>query len=115
VRLAHEKALDRYPVSLQLRYKVTSKRGSAQGFAQTRMMGSQEIVFAPADGLEPGMMGEIVLDWPPSLNGDHLELVLKVTVTGTQDGEAEARIVSYQFRTAGLAPTAQSVESAGAA
>jgi hypothetical protein len=66
------------------------------------MMSSKEIVFAPADGLERGMMAEIVLDWPPSLNDDDLQLVLKVTVTGTQDGEAEARILSHHFRSAEL-------------
>jgi hypothetical protein len=115
VPTAHERALDRYPVSLWLRYKVTSKRRPVQGFAQTRMMSSKDIVFAPADGLEPGMMAEIVLRWPPSLDDDHLQLVLLVTITGTQDGEAEARILSYQFRAAGSAQTAQSAESAGAA
>jgi hypothetical protein len=79
------------------------------------MMSSKEIVFAPADGLEPGMMAEMVFDWPPGLDDHRLQLVLQVTVTGTQDGEAEARISSYQFRTAGSTQTAQSAESAGAA
>jgi hypothetical protein len=46
------------------------------------------------------MMGEIVLGWPPRLDDDHLEVVPQVTITGTRDGEAEARIFSYQFRTA---------------
>jgi hypothetical protein len=114
VPAAHKRALDCYAVSLQLRCKVTSKRGPVQGFAQTRMMSSKEIVFAPADGLEPGMMAEMVLDWPPGLDDHRLQLVLQVTV-GTQDGEAEARISSYQFRTAGSTQTAQSAESAGAA
>ena len=61
------------------------------------------------------MMGEIVLGWPPRLDDDYMQLVLQVTITGTQDGEAEARIVSYQFRTAGLAQRAQSAESTGVA
>jgi hypothetical protein len=61
------------------------------------------------------MIAQIVLGWPPRLDDDHFQLVLQVTITGTQDGEAEGRIVSYQFRTAGLAQTAQSAESTGAA
>jgi hypothetical protein len=76
VPLAHENALDRYPVSLQLRYKVMSRRGSVHGFAKTRMMSSKDIAFAPADGLEPGMMGEIVLGWPPRLDDDYMQLDL---------------------------------------
>jgi hypothetical protein len=79
------------------------------------MMSSKDIVFAPADGLEPGMMGEIVLGWPPRLDDDYMQLVLQVTITGTQDSEAEARIVSYQFRSAGSVRTSQSAESGGAA
>ena len=61
------------------------------------------------------MIAQIVLGWPTRLDDDHLQLVLQVTITGTQDGEAEAGIVSYQFRSAGSAQTAQSAESAGAA
>jgi hypothetical protein len=71
------------------------------GFGQTRMMSSQDIVFAPSDGLEPGMNAEIVVNWPPLLDERNLlELVLQVTITLTQDGEAEARILSHHFRSA---------------
>ena len=91
----------RYPVSLQLRYEDTSKRGPVQGFGQTRMMSSRDIIFAPDDGLEPGMTAEIVVEWPPLLDDRHLQLVLQVTITGIRDGEAEARIVTYHFHIAG--------------
>jgi hypothetical protein len=65
------------------------------------MMSSQDIVFAPSDGLEPGMNAEVVVNWPPLLDEHNLlELVLQVTITGTQDGEAEARILSHHFRSA---------------
>ena len=97
---AHEKASDRYPVSLQLLYKAKSNRGMVFGFGQTRMMSSQDIVFAPGHGLEQGMNAEIVLAWPPLLDGRTLlELVLEVSITDTQDGVAEARILAYDFRT----------------
>jgi hypothetical protein len=97
----HEKASDRYPVSLQLCYKAISNLGIVLGFGQTRMMSSQGIVFAPSDGLEPGMNAKIVVNWPPLLDEHNLlELVLQVTITGTQDGEAEARILSHHFRSA---------------
>jgi hypothetical protein len=84
---------------LQLRYKATSKQGPVEGFGQTRMMSSRDIIFAPDDGLEPGMTAEIVVDWPPLLDDRHLQLMMQVTITGTQDGVAEARILAHDFRT----------------
>jgi hypothetical protein len=66
------------------------------------MMSSQDIVFAPDNGLKPGMAAEIVLDWPFLLdNRIRLQLVLQVMITGSQDGVAEAHILAYQFHTAG--------------
>jgi hypothetical protein len=86
---------------LQLRYKATSKRGPVQGFGQTRLMSSQDIVFLPGNELEPGMKAEIVVAWPPLLDDRILlELVLKVSITDSQDGVAEARILAYNFRAA---------------
>ena len=74
------------------------------GFGQTRMMNSREIIFAPGDGLQPGMIAEIVVAWPPLLDGRTLlELVLKVSITDSQNGEAEGRIRAYDFRTHGVA------------
>ena len=98
---AHERVSDRYPVSLQLHYKATSNLGLVLGFGQTRMMSSQDIIFAPGDGLQPGMIAEIVVAWPPLLDDRILlELVLKVSITDSQDGAAEARILAYDFRAA---------------
>jgi hypothetical protein len=138
VTTAHEKALERYAVSLPLLYKSRSNRGLVFGFGQTRMMSSQDLVFAPGHGLEPGMNAEIVIAWPPCLAGcgkrvldplksasverrisnlqklvsfekaffrnlldDRilLELVLRVSITDSQDGVAEAGILAYDFRT----------------
>jgi hypothetical protein len=64
------------------------------------MMSSKEIIFAPGDGLEPGMKAEIAVAWPFLLDGHiRLQLVLETTITGSQGGVAEARILSYHFRT----------------
>ena len=97
---AQERALQRYSVSLPLRYKATSKHGLVYGFGQTRMMSSKDIIFAPGDGLAPGMNAQIVIDWPPPLDDHRLQLVLQVIITGSEDGVAEAQILSYDFRTA---------------
>ena len=87
------------PDRIHLRYKA--KGFPVEGFGQTVMISNQDIVFAPSDGLEPGMNAEIVVAWPPLLDDRNLlELVLHVTITGTKDDEAEARILSHHFRSA---------------
>ena len=52
---------NRYPISLQLLYKA--KRFAVEGFGHTVMMSSQDIVFAPDNGLKAGMGVEITLAW----------------------------------------------------
>jgi hypothetical protein len=70
------------------------------------MMSSQEIIFVPGDGLEPGMSAEVALPWPFLLDDrTRLQLVLQVAITGSGDGVTEARILAYHFRTAGPAET----------
>jgi hypothetical protein len=103
-----------YPISLQLRYIATSKLGSVlRGFGQTIGMSSKEIVLAPGEGLQPGMIAEIFVAWPRLLdNRIPLQLVLQVTITGSQYGMAVARLRAYDFRTAGPPATRQ---KAGAA
>jgi hypothetical protein len=108
----HESVTDLYPVSLQLRYKARSKDGPVQGFGQTRMMSSRDIIFAPDDGLEPGMTAEIVIEWPPLLDDRNLQLILQVTITGTQDRIAEARILAYDFRSSRPLEAGQRAEAA---
>jgi hypothetical protein len=94
----------RYPIPLQLRYKARSKQGPVQGFGQTRLLSSKEIIFAAGEGLEPGMTAEVALSWPFLLGGRvRLQLVLGVRIISSEDGMAEARILAYDFRTAGPA------------
>lgn len=72
------------------------------GFGQTRMISSQDIIFASGDRLKPGVDVEIVVAWPRLLDDRiRLQLVLQVTITGSQDNLTEARIRAYDFRTAG--------------
>jgi hypothetical protein len=103
-RKATRTAPRRFPIPLQLHYKATSKRGPLYGFGQSTMMSSQEIIFAPADRLEPGMAAEVVLAWPSLLdNRIRLQLVLQVVITGSEGGVAEAQILAHHFRPAGPA------------
>ena len=90
----------RYPIPFQLRYKAIYRNGTTHGFGQTRMMSSKDIVFEPADGLEPGAKAEIAIAWPFLLDGRiRLQLVLETTITRSEGGIAQARILSYHFRT----------------
>ena len=66
-------------------------------------MSSKDIIFGLGEGLQPGMNAEIVVAWPRLLDGRiRLQLVLDVIITGSQDGVTEARILTHDFRTAGL-------------
>ena len=106
----------RYLIPLQLRYKARSEHGILLSFGQTRMMSSQDIVFGPSDRLKAGMEAEIVLAWPRLLDGRiPLQLVLEATITGSQDGVAEARILAYDFRTRRAGESGPRAERAGAA
>jgi hypothetical protein len=80
------------------------------------MIGSQDIIFASGDGLRPGVDAEIVVDWPRLLDDwIRLQLVLRVTIIGSQDNVTEARILGYDFRTAGPREAKQRAEGAGSA
>jgi hypothetical protein len=93
-----------YLIPLRLRYKAKSKQGPVQGFGQTRLMSSKEIIFAAGEGLEPGMTAEVALAWPFLLGGRvPLQLVLQVRIVSSDDGVVEAQILEYDFRTAGPA------------
>jgi len=94
----------RYPIPLQLRYTAQTKHGPLYGFGQSRMISSKDIIFDGGKGLEPGMNAEIVVAWPRLLDERiRLQLVLKVAIKGSQNGEAEGRILAYDFRTRGAA------------
>jgi len=70
------------------------------GFGKTKVISSKDIVFGPSHGLRPGMKAEIVVAWPRLLDDQiRLQLVLQVTITGSQNGEAKGRIRAYDFRT----------------
>ena len=66
---------NRYAIPLELHYKAISKHGPLYGSGQTRMV---NIVFAPGDRLESGMIAEIALAWPFLLD-DHIHLQLAPT------------------------------------
>ena len=89
-----------YPIPLRLRYKALSIYGPVYGFGQITMISSKDIIFAPGDGLLPGMNAEIGVAWPCLLEGHvRLQLVLEASITCSQDGVVEARILGYEFRT----------------
>ena len=89
-----------YPIPLPLRYTATSEQVPVFRLGHTRMMSSKDITFTAGDDLKPGMAAQIALAWPFLLNSRiPLQLVPDTTITGTQDGVAEARILAYDFRT----------------
>src|SRR5215471_16481920 len=89
----------RYPIPLRLSYKATAKHGPVYGVGQIRMISNKEISFTVGDGLKPGMKAEIAIAWLWLLdNRIRLQLVLQLTITGSQDNVTEGRIRSHNFR-----------------
>jgi len=89
-----------YPILLHLHYKAPLKNGTLHGFGRTRTISHKDIIFGPGDGLEQGMKAEIAIAWPSLLEGRiRLQLVLKVSITDSQEGMVKARIQAYDFRT----------------
>ena len=101
----------RYPIELDLQYKLIAK-GRVQHIGQGRTLNisSGGVLFAPTDiqklmeTLDPRNVVELVLDWPLVLQEVCL---LKLVVWGEivrRDGEKLAmKVDRYEFRTAGVA------------
>lgn len=104
----------RYPINLQLMYKVIRRYHVAQtGSGRTLDLSGNGISFETEEPIEPGSTVELSITWPVRLNQTCL---LKLNVIGkvarSGPGWAALRMQSYEFRTKGSG-TSQTM-SAGA-
>ena len=98
----------RYPVQLDLRYKVL--RGSKciqEGIGRTSECSSAEVSFTADQRLTPGTEMQLSLDWPIPLDGIcPLQLVISGRITRSRDEGTTLKIVRHEFRTRGLRTSA---------
>jgi hypothetical protein len=92
----------RFPLALPLRYKAMSENTTILGGGHTEWIGSREIAFMAGEGMEEQMKAKITVAWPFLLDNQvRLQLAVEAVVTRIEEGVAEARILSYDFRTRG--------------
>ncbi len=92
----------RYPINLDLRYKVTRGRRLVEmGSGQTLDMSSDGVAFSTGHVLPVGMVAELTVEWPYSLNGYPLRLVVKGRIVRSSHTGTALRNTKHEFRLAG--------------
>ena len=94
------RASERLPVIRNVRYKVLGeKRPRLVGSGKTRNMSGNGVLFTTKSALPVGASIELLVNWPPRLNGVRLELVLLGRLVRTEETQAAISILRYDFRT----------------
>lgn len=90
-----------YPITLEVRYKIPSRRPLA-GTGKTLRMSSSNVVFTAEHQIGAGTNLEIAIAWPAALD-DRVLLQLVVTgeVVRREGSVLTAAIRKYRFRTRG--------------
>ena len=90
-----------YPLTLEVRYKIPSRKPVA-GTGRTLRMSSSDVVFTAEHQIGPGTNMEIAIAWPAALD-DRVLLQLIVTgeVVRREGSVLTAAIRKYRFRTRG--------------
>ena len=93
--------LERFPISLELRYREISRRSdAAQGVGKTVNISGKGIVFTVQQPMEAGTRVELTINWPVLLDGrTGLRLSVQgMVVRSTQDRVA-ILLQRHEFRT----------------
>jgi len=97
------RAADRFPIEREVRYKVLSRKSSAEGESGVGMtinMSSNGVLFTTDRYLLPGRRLEVSISWPAQLNSTvALKLVARGRVVRSEEGRAAIEIHQYEFRT----------------
>jgi hypothetical protein len=94
---------DRFPIEREVRYKILSRKTSAEGENGTGLtvnMSSNGVLFTTDRYLLPGRRLEVSISWPAQLNSKvALKLVARGRVVRSEEGRAAIEIHQYEFRT----------------
>jgi len=97
------RSADRFPIEREVRYKVLSRKTSAEsesGMGMTINMSSNGVLFTTDRYLLPGRRLEVCISWPAQLNSKvALKLVARGRVVRSEEGRAAIEIHQYEFRT----------------
>src|SRR5260370_4105120 len=97
----------RYPIELDLRYKLIHRRQVLNGgVGKTRDISTKGVFFSADQALAKGLDVELLMDWPLRLGG-LCPLQVKIAGKVLRSGESRTpgQIRNYEFRTArGIRP-----------
>jgi hypothetical protein len=104
----------RYPIELELRYKlIRRKKVLETGVGRTLDLSSGGIMFETERPLPRGFSVELAVHWPVLLrNIAPLHLIVKGKVVRTEDGRTAIRMSQHEFRTMGVRDAATAGRSA---
>ena len=108
VRFSEKRRVDqrvnrRYPISLEIEYKVLRKgRVERLGLGRTLNVSSGGVLFQATDELPAGSSVELLMQWPFLLEGVcPLKLVIHGSVVRSDSKGVAIRNKHHEFRTAG--------------
>lgn len=99
----NRRAIDRFPIVREVRYRVVSARGTAEaGTGTTVNISSSGVLFTAQTPLPVGRRLELSINWPAQLPGKVLlKLVVHGRIVRCQGTEVAIRIEDHEFRTTG--------------
>ena len=91
----------RLPITQPVRYKIQGDRkGTEQiGLGKTLDMSSSGVLFTTEPSLPQGERIELAVDWPVTLDGVRLELIMWGHVVRADDTRAAMYVEKYEFKT----------------
>lgn len=103
---ANRRLHQRYPIELDLRYKLIHGRQVLNvGVGKTHDISTKGVFFSADQALPSGLDVELSMDWPLRLGG-LCPLQLKIAGKVLRSGElgTAVQITHYEFRTRGVGP-----------
>jgi hypothetical protein len=100
--MVDRRSATRFPMDLEVRYKIAGKHTVELGSGRTINMASSGILFTTERTLAPGERLEVAVNWPAQLdNKCPLKLVIGGRVVRSEAMYAAITIDRYEFRTQG--------------
>jgi hypothetical protein len=108
-----QRAKDRYPITLELQYKLLDKgRVERVGVGRTVNISSNGVLFETDRSLPPGGLVELTMKWPILLRGIcGMKLVVRGRIVRyhANTKATAVRAESHEFRTAGFRVAERSI------
>jgi hypothetical protein len=91
---------NRFPLQVDLRYRIVRTRLATEGSGKTLNMASSGILFTTQEPIPVGHLIELAVSWPARLSGScALQLVASGRVVRSDSRRAAMVIQRYEFRT----------------